>query len=78
MIVLHSDLQPQFKYMNYFIYTSQHQIKMICQGVESVLMIIVLASSQRILLTTYEKKNKKSVSYLVGEQIPYMYLACIR
>ena len=51
---------------------------MICQGVESVLMIIVLASSQRIMLTTYEKKNKKSVSYLVGEQIPYMYLACIR
>ena len=24
MIVLHLDLQPQFKYMNYFIYTSHH------------------------------------------------------
>ena len=24
MIVLHFDLQPQFKYMNYFIYTSHH------------------------------------------------------
>ena len=24
MIILHSDLQPQFKYMNYFIYTSHH------------------------------------------------------
>ena len=24
MIILHLDLQPQFKYMNYFIYTSHH------------------------------------------------------
>ena len=24
MIILHFDLQPQFKYMNYFIYTSHH------------------------------------------------------
>ena len=24
MIILHSDLQPQLKYMNYFIYTSHH------------------------------------------------------
>ena len=24
MIILHFDLQPQFKYMNYFIYTSRH------------------------------------------------------
>ena len=29
MIVLHFDLQPQFKYMNYFIYTS-HQIYFSC------------------------------------------------
>ena len=25
MIILHFDLQPQFKYMNYFIYTSHHK-----------------------------------------------------
>ena len=24
MIILHFDLQPQFKYINYFIYTSHH------------------------------------------------------
>ena len=24
MIILHFDLEPQFKYMNYFIYTSHH------------------------------------------------------
>ena len=24
MIILHFDLQPQFKYMNYFIYTPHH------------------------------------------------------
>ena len=24
MMILHFDLQPQFKYMNYFIYTSHH------------------------------------------------------
>ena len=24
MIILHFDLQPQFKYMNYFMYTSHH------------------------------------------------------
>ena len=27
MIILHFDLQPQFKYMNYFIYTSHHKEK---------------------------------------------------
>ena len=26
MIILHFDLQPQFKYMNYFIYTSHQNI----------------------------------------------------
>ena len=25
MIILHFDLQPQFKYMNYLIYTSHHE-----------------------------------------------------
>ena len=26
MIILHFDLQQQFKYMNYFIYTSHHEL----------------------------------------------------
>ena len=41
MIILHFDLQPQFKYMNYFIYTSHKQnLQDFIDGLDSFLVRI--------------------------------------
>ena len=53
MIILHFDLQPQFKHMNYFIYTSHHDI------------LYIIVSQNSIL----EKKSNHSVSSLILKQI---------
>ena len=35
MIILHFDLQPQFKYMNYFIYTSHQNLLKLSIGTDA-------------------------------------------
>ena len=35
MIILHFDLQPQFKYMNYFTYTSHHCVVLLGKALYS-------------------------------------------
>ena len=42
MIILHFDLQPQFKYMNYFMYTSHHNNK--CRNTGAKVFVFLRAN----------------------------------
>ena len=48
MITLHFDLQPQFKYMNYVICTSHHELGLMMIFVYSNLVIVVHSSFNQI------------------------------
>ena len=64
MIVLHFDLQPQFKYMNYFIYTSHQSVlneKKLGGSLDSQLIMGILLEWVILILKNLYDVTKKLV-----------------
>ena len=77
MIILHFDLQPQFKYMNYFIYTSHHCYY--CYLLLSSLFLLLLLVLLLLLLLLLFMSTYKESFYCIKEIIQYsLFLQSLR